>query len=91
LGYFPHALLCCSGRRRWSIENGFLTEQQEKKREVRGSATKLLRGFCADQAVELEAGDMLYLPPRMPHEGTLSCADFIVRAEFRLRPGSTIC
>jgi ribosomal protein L16 Arg81 hydroxylase len=90
-----HLLHCLrvkhSGRRQWSIENAFLTEKQEKKRAVRNSMTKLLRDFSADQAVELEAGDMLYLPPRMPHEGTrtvilvpyLGCAVPVCRVGHR--------
>lgn len=33
-------------------------------------ATRLLRNFRADQSWILKEGDMLYLPPRLPHQGT---------------------
>ena len=66
--------LCgCSGKREWAIENSFLTEQQEKNREVPHSRTRLLRDFRADQSWEMQSGDMLYLPPRVPHRGKQRC------------------
>lgn len=60
-----------SGRRRWSIENSYVSIDEEKSREVPDVDTRLLRGFRADQSWVLEPGDMLYLPPRVPHNGTL--------------------
>lgn len=59
----------CSGRREWSIENSFLSKEDEKQRAVPRVDTKLLKDFRADQTWELETGDMLYLPPRVPHRG----------------------
>mmetsp|Transcript_14603 Transcript_14603/g.32829 ORF Transcript_14603/g.32829 Transcript_14603/m.32829 type:complete len:578 (-) Transcript_14603:142-1875(-) len=63
-------LLQGSGSREWAIENVFLTEREEKIREVPNSATRMLRDFQADQKWVMEAGDMLYVPPRVPHRGT---------------------
>lgn len=66
-------LLQGRGRREWSIEGVFLTAEQEEAREVRGSQTRLIRDFGAGGPVQtwtLEAGDVLYLPPRVPHRGT---------------------
>ena len=60
------------GQRDWSIENSFLTHNAEMVREVKGSPTRLLRDFKANQMWRLDAGDMLYLPPRVPHRG-VSC------------------
>eukprot|EP01041_Mallomonas_annulata_P001153 gene1153-2233_t len=57
------------GRRRWSIENSILTEEEEREREVKGVDTRLLKDFQEDQYWDLEPGDMLYLPPRVPHRG----------------------
>lgn len=59
----------CSGTRTWSIENSFLSDSDEKSREVEGSDTRLLRDFSPDLSWDLHPGDMLYLPPRIPHHG----------------------
>lgn len=64
----------CSGLREWAIENNFLTEREEKIREVPNIQTRLLRDFRADQRWEMRPGDMLYLPPRIPHRGSLTAA-----------------
>jgi len=58
------------GTREWSIENSFLSLAQEKSREVPNVDTRLLRDFRADQSWVLQPGDVLYLPPRVPHRGT---------------------
>lgn len=60
------------GEREWSIENAFLSASDELAREVKGAPTRLLTGFEADQSWRLKPGDMLYLPPRIPHRG-VSC------------------
>lgn len=65
-----------SGRRRWSIEHKFLSETQEKRREIPRSATRLLKNFVPDEEWELNPGDMLYLPPRIPHQGKYETAVF---------------
>lgn len=64
------SIICSdSGTRRWSIENSFLSESDEKRREVKGSDTRLLRDFSPAMSWDLNPGDMLYLPPRIPHHG----------------------
>lgn len=60
------------GEREWSIENTFLSNSDELAREVKGAQTRLLTGFEADHSWRLKPGDMLYLPPRIPHRG-VSC------------------
>lgn len=56
-------LFQASGRRRWKIGlQKDLTLQQ-------GVPLKILQNFEADEEFVLEAGDMLYLPPRYAHDG----------------------
>ena len=56
-------LLQAQGRRRWRIgRQKDLTLQQ-------GMPLKILANFQPEQEFVLEAGDMLYLPPRYAHEG----------------------
>ena len=68
-GVGPHAdsydvfLLQVHGQRRWRI--GRLTDPALQP----GAPLKLLRHFVAEQEWLLEAGDMLYLPPRWAHDG----------------------
>ena len=57
------------GLRRWSIENKKLSVEEEHSRLVRNSEVRTLDTFDADFSWILEPGDMLYLPPRVPHEG----------------------
>ena len=66
-------LLQGRGTREWSIERAFLSLEQEQAREVKNSQTRLLRDFGTGGAVQtwtLQPGDVLYLPPRIPHRGT---------------------
>lgn len=60
-----------SGQREWSIEHSFLSEREEKSREIPRAAVRLLRNFRSDQSWILSPGDMLYLPPRIPHRGEI--------------------
>ena len=56
-------LFQASGRRRWKIgQQKDLTLQQ-------GVPLKILQNFEPDEEFLLEAGDMLYLPPRYAHDG----------------------
>ncbi len=56
-------LLQASGRRRWKIgKQKDLTLQD-------GVPLKILQNFEPEQEFVLEAGDMLYLPPRYAHDG----------------------
>jgi len=56
-------LLQASGRRRWKIGRQKDLSLQE------GVPLKILQNFEPEQEFVLEAGDMLYLPPRYAHDG----------------------
>jgi 50S ribosomal protein L16 3-hydroxylase len=56
-------LLQASGRRRWRIGRQKDLTLQE------GVPLKILQNFEPEQEFVLEAGDMLYLPPRYAHDG----------------------
>ena len=62
-------LSCLRGSRRWSIENSFVSAAEELRREVPNCDTRLITDFRADQSWDLNQGDVLYLPPRVPHQG----------------------
>lgn len=58
-------LLQASGVRQWSID-----QRTDIKHELLpDSSLKILATFAATDCWDLEAGDMLYLPPGMPHHG----------------------
>ena len=57
-------LLQASGRRRWKIS------QQKDLTLQRDVPLKILQSFESQEEFVLEAGDMLYLPPRYAHDGT---------------------
>ena len=56
-------LLQAHGRRRWRIG------RQKDLALVPNLPLKILRNFEPEQEFELDAGDMLYLPPRYAHDG----------------------
>jgi len=56
-------LFQASGRRRWKIG------RQEDLTLQQGVPLKILQNFKPEQEFVLEAGDMLYLPPRYAHDG----------------------
>ena len=63
-------LFQASGRRRWKIS------QQKDLTLQDGVPLKILQNFEPEEEFVLEAGDMLYLPPRYAHEGVAeSCVD----------------
>lgn len=69
-------LLQAQGRRRWQIDT-----DPEAPREFRDDAElKLLRQFTPSHDWILEPGDMLYLPPGVPHHGVAvdACLTFSV-------------
>ena len=57
-------LLQASGRRRWQIG------RQKDLTLQTGVPLKILQNFEPDEEFVLDAGDMLYLPPRYAHDGT---------------------
>jgi 50S ribosomal protein L16 3-hydroxylase len=56
-------LLQASGRRRWKIG------RQKDLMLQEGVPLKILQNFVPEEEFVLEAGDMLYLPPRYAHDG----------------------
>lgn len=56
-------LLQLAGTRRWRVS------QQRDLTLVEGAPLKLLKRFRAEQEWRLAPGDMLYLPPRIAHDG----------------------
>jgi 50S ribosomal protein L16 3-hydroxylase len=56
-------LLQAAGHRRWEISTTFDSTLLE------GCDLNVLRAFAPEQAWELDAGDMLYLPPGVAHHG----------------------
>ena len=58
-----------NGEKEWAIENKFVSHDEELMRELPNSETRLLADFTAGQTWKLKPGDMLYLPPRVPHRG----------------------
>ncbi|MDE2272297.1 MAG: cupin domain-containing protein [Xanthomonadaceae bacterium] len=64
------------GRRRWAIDN-----RADPPTEFRGDVElKLLKKFAPTHAWTLEPGDMLYLPPGVPHNGVAvgECTTFSI-------------
>ena len=61
-------LLQASGRRRWAIG------KQKDLTLQRDVPLKILQHFQPEQEYVLEAGDMLYLPPRYAHDGIAEAA-----------------
>ena len=65
-----------SGRRRWKIS------QQKDLTLQAGVPLKILQTFEPEQEFVLEAGDMLYLPPRYAHDGVAeACLDSLGKAQ----------
>ncbi len=58
-------LVQVKGRRRWSFDNQPLAELET----VEDSDLAVLKDYKPQQTVDLSAGDILYLPPRIPHHG----------------------
>lgn len=58
-------LIQANGKRTWSIE----TEIKHNPELVGGVDLALMKEFNADQEWLMEPGDMLYLPPKIPHHG----------------------
>lgn len=89
-------LLQASGARQWSIDQRSGVVHQY----VEGSELQLLADFRATDSWELQAGDMLYLPPGIPHHGVASqepCTTWSIgfraptRADLAMRISEMIC
>ena len=59
-------LLQAHGRRRWMIES---QARDDENAYIDGLDLRILREFEPDQSWDLEPGDLLYLPPGVPHHG----------------------
>jgi 50S ribosomal protein L16 3-hydroxylase len=62
-------LLQVSGRRRWKIS------RQKDLSLQSGMPLKILQNFQPEEEFVLEAGDMLYLPPRYAHDGVAEACE----------------
>jgi 50S ribosomal protein L16 3-hydroxylase len=77
-GIGPHVdnydvfLIQTSGRREWQIGVNKVSAQDELDWAVPGISVRILQDWDQrkKESFVLEAGDMLYLPPRVPHCGT---------------------
>ncbi len=58
-------LLQAAGQREWQIE----TTPRQRAGESANASISLLADFKSDNTMQLEAGDMLYLPPQFAHHG----------------------
>ena len=59
-------LLQAHGRRRWMIES---QPRDDENAYIDGLDLRILKDFNPDQSWDLEPGDLLYLPPGVPHHG----------------------
>jgi len=80
LDHYDVFLLQGQGRRRWSIEN---EPRPPGEQTVPDMDVRMLRRFEPDQEWVLEPGDMLYLPPRIPHHGVAVDACLTYSIGFR--------
>ena len=72
------------GKRRWQV----ITRENYPKDLLTGSSLAILKNFEADEEWLLEKGDMLYLPPNIPHYGIAEGECFTFSVGFRT-PEST--
>ncbi len=72
-------LLQGEGRRRWQIDRS----PSHPLEEERDAPLRLLRDFRPTDAWVLEPGDMLYLPPGIPHHGVAETACMTFSIGFR--------
>ncbi|GMI01015.1 hypothetical protein TrVE_jg6233 [Triparma verrucosa] len=71
-------LVQVSGERNWTVELDFLSENEEIDRLDSRHDVRILRPPNSPKrtvSVTLKPGDMLYLPPRIPHCGTATTPD----------------
>ncbi|WP_326511336.1 MULTISPECIES: cupin domain-containing protein [unclassified Cocleimonas] len=67
------------GKRRWKIN----TATDYPKNLIPDTSLAILEEFAADEEWLLEKGDMLYLPPNMPHHGVAEGECFTFSVGFR--------
>ena len=76
------------GVRRWEIENRVCNLDEEPYLE--NSDLRVLTSFSADQSWDMEPGDVLYLPPGVPHRGTSLQSSMTWSVGFRSPSASDI-
>jgi len=76
-----------SGRRRWRI----VSSPVEEERFAPGTELPVLAEFEPDREWLLEPGDMLYLPPRIAHEGVAVGACMTYSVGFRTPDPRELC
>ena len=92
-GVGPHVdrhdvfLLQAEGRRRWRIESAPRNEERLRP----DTALPLLADFDPEREWTLEPGDMLYLPPRVAHEGVALGCGFTCSIGFRTPDPRELC
>jgi len=78
-------LLQGEGRRRWQVSS------QRDLTLVDGAPLKILRDFKPAQEWTLDAGDMLYLPPRYAHDGVAMSDCITLSVGFRAPSAQDLC
>lgn len=78
-------LLQGAGRRRWQVS------RQRDLTLVENAPLKILRHFTPQQEWTLDAGDMLYLPPRYAHDGVALNDCLTLSIGFRAPSAQDIC
>lgn len=76
-------LVQVQGTRKWSFDQQPLVECQM----VQDSELSVIKGYKPQKSVELNPGDILYLPPEIPHHG-ISTSDDCVTCSIGLRAPS---
>ncbi len=78
-------LLQAQGRRRWRLS------AQSDLRLVDGAPLKVLRRFVPTQVIDVEPGDLLYLPPHYAHDGVAQSDCITCSIGFRAPSRQELC
>ena len=85
--YYDVFLIQGAGQRQWKLGKKLAAESGKNidldQHEVTDSGLKLLREFKLDQELTLETGDVLYIPPGVPHWGTALSEGLCYSVGFR--------
>lgn len=82
--YYDVFLLQGSGRRRWELSSQFCTLDNYLK----DVPLRIMDQFTPEQTLEVEPGDVLYIPPKIAHHG-VSMSDDCTTLSFGYRSYST--
>jgi 50S ribosomal protein L16 3-hydroxylase len=80
-------LLQAQGSRRWQIDTRAAARRPENQRYLPKLSLRLLEQFDPNQSFDLHPGDMLYLPPGVPHHG-ISLSDDCMTFSIGMRAPS---